>query len=159
MANATVNKATDVADTVYTFCETHVPGSKKNLLNKTKFLYLILLETVPVHRDDFGRRTTLLWQRIKSTVGLPIDYVFQFIHYLLTWFRMLIVSFLLKIKQTNDAVLNQMQRTPLPQRLLIHTGAILEYIIERIRSYDRAERKQQQQQYPRLAPPKQFVSR
>jgi hypothetical protein len=68
---------------------------------------------------------------------------------------MLIVSFLL----TNDAVLNQMQRTPLPQRLLIHTGAILEYIIERIRSYDRAERKQQQQQYPRLAPPKQFVSR
>ena len=28
VANATVNKANNVADTVYTFCETHVPGSK-----------------------------------------------------------------------------------------------------------------------------------
>ena len=34
MATATVNKATNVADTVYTFCETHVPGSKKNFFNK-----------------------------------------------------------------------------------------------------------------------------
>ena len=28
VATATVNKATDVADSVYTFCETHVPGSE-----------------------------------------------------------------------------------------------------------------------------------
>ena len=71
---------------------------------------------------------------------------------------MLIVSFLLKIKQTNDAVLNQTKQTPLLQRFLIHAGASLDYMIGRIRPNDRTETKQQQQ-HPRLAPPKQFVSR
>jgi hypothetical protein len=127
----------NVADTVYKFCETHVPG-----------------KTVPVYRYDFGRRTTLLWERITSAVGLPISY-------LLIWFRMLIVSFLIKIKQTNDGVLNQIQQKPflfvLPQRLLIFTGAILEYITARIRPNDRTETTTQQQ--PRLVQQKQFVSR
>jgi hypothetical protein len=134
VTTATVNKATNVVDTVYTFCETHVPG-----------------KTVPVYRYDFGRRTKLLWERIKSTVGLPVDYV-------LTWFRLLIVSFLIKIKQTNDTVLNQIQQKPflslLPIRLLIFTGAILEYVTARIRPNDRTEIKQ-----TRVLQQKQFVSR
>jgi len=75
---------------------------------------------------------------------------------------MLIVSFLIKIKQTNDGVLNQIQQKPflfvLPQRLLIFTGAILEYITARIRPNDLTETTQQQQQ-PRLVQQKQFVSR
>jgi len=129
---ATVNKANNVVDTVYTFCETHVPG-----------------KTVPVYRYDFGRRTTLLWERIKSTVGLPI-----------IWFQLLIVAFLIKIKQTNDVVLNQIQQKPflslLPQRLLIFFGGILEYITTRIRPNDRTDTKQQQ---PRVVQQKQFVSR
>jgi hypothetical protein len=74
---------------------------------------------------------------------------------------MLIVSFLIKIKQTNDGVLNQIQQKPflfvLPQRLLIFTGAILEYITARIRPNDRTETTTQQQ--PRLVQQKQFVSR
>ncbi|UJR10632.1 hypothetical protein I4U23_014829 [Adineta vaga] len=144
VANATVNKATNVADSVYTFCETHVPG-----------------KTIHVPRRDFGRRTTLLWDRIKSTISCQTDYLYQSITFLLTWYRMLIVSFLLRIKQTNDDVLNKIQRKPflsvLPQRLLIHTGAILEYIIERFRPENRTERKQPQQ--TRLVQQKQFVSR
>jgi hypothetical protein len=73
---------------------------------------------------------------------------------------MLIVSFLLKLKQTNDTVLNKMQRQPLPQRLLIHTGATIEYIISRIRPDDRTETKQQQQsQLTQQKSQQQFVSR
>jgi len=135
VANATVNKATNVADSVYTFCETHVPG-----------------KTAPTYRYDFGRRTTLLWERMTSTIGLPITS-------LLTWFRVLIVSFLLRIKQTNDAVLNQTQQQPvlfvLPQRLLIYTGSILDYLILRVRPNEPTERKQQ----TRSVQQKQFVSR
>lgn len=112
------------------------------------------IETAPVNRYDFGLRTTLLWERIQSTIVLPITYV-------LLWFRMLIVSFLIKIKQTNDAVLNQIQQKPflslLSQRLLIHTGSILDNIIIRIRPNDRKETKQQQQ--TRSVQQKQFVSR
>ena len=110
------------------------------------------LETSPANRDDFGRRTTLLWERLTSTIGLPITY-------LLTWFRVLIVSFLLRIKQTNDAVLNQIQQKPilfvLPQRLLIYTGSTLDYLILRLRSNEQTERKQQ----TRHVQQKQFVSR
>jgi len=136
VATATVNKASNVADSVYTFCETHVPG-----------------KTVSVYRYDFGRRTTLLWERMKSSIGLPIEN-------LLIWFRLLIVSFLMKIKQTNDAVLNRIQKNPffslLTQRLLIFTGAILEYITTRIQPNNRTETKQQQ---PRIVQQKQFISR
>ncbi len=78
--------------------------------------------------------------------------------YVLTWFRLLIVSFLIKIKQTNDTVLNQIQQKPflslLPIRLLIFTGAILEYVTARIRPNDRTEIKQ-----TRVLQQKQFVSR
>ncbi len=75
----------------------------------------------------------------------------------------MIVSFLLKIKQTNDAVLNQIQQKPLlavlPQRLLIYTGAMLDYIAARIQSNEPKETKQQEQQQTRAVQQKQFVSR
>jgi hypothetical protein len=151
VANATVNKATNVADTVYTFCETHVPG-----------------KTVPVHRYDFGRRTTLLWERIKSTVGSFRDYLFQSIQLPLIWFRMSIVFFLLKIKQTNDGVLNKMQNKPflsvLPQRFLIIIGSVLEYMMARIRPDDHTvnelnKTKQQSRLFQKQQQQKQFVSR
>jgi hypothetical protein len=117
------------------------------------------LETSPVHPRDFGRRTTLLWERIKSTVGLQADNLFQSIQFPLIWFRMLIVSSLFQIKQTNDAVLNKIQRKPflsvLPQRLLIRAGAILEYIMARIRPENHTYTKQQSG----VVPSKKFVSR
>jgi hypothetical protein len=73
---------------------------------------------------------------------------------------LLIVSFLIKIKQTNDVVLNQIQQKPLLslllQRLLIYIGSILEYITTRIQPNDRTEIQQQQ---TRLVQQKQFVSR
>ncbi|CAF4327454.1 unnamed protein product, partial [Adineta steineri] len=116
--NATVNKATNVADSVYTFCETHVPG-----------------KTVPVHRRDFGQRTTLLWERIKSIISYQADYMYQSIEFLVTWYRMLIVSFLLKIKQTNDTIINKLNHRSLffvlPHRLLIITGILLECMMAR----------------------------
>jgi hypothetical protein len=147
VASATVNKATDVADTVYTFCERHVPG-----------------KTVPVQRHDFGRRTTLLWSRLKSTVGSLSDNTFQWIQLPVVWFQMSVVSFLLKVKQTNDGVLNKIQQKPflsvLPQRLLISTGAFLEYIMESIRPDDRTvteSNKTKQQSRQKQA--QQFVSR
>jgi hypothetical protein len=72
---------------------------------------------------------------------------------------MLIVSFLFQIKQTNDAVLNKIQQKPflsvLTQRLLIRAGAILEYIMARIRPENHTDIKQQS----RIVPSKQFVSR
>ncbi|CAF1065916.1 unnamed protein product [Adineta steineri] len=140
--NATVNKATNVADSVYTFCETHVPG-----------------KTVPVHRRDFGQRTTLLWERIKSIISYQADYMYQSIEFLVTWYRMLIVSFLLKIKQTNDTILNKLNHRSLffvlPHRLLIITGMLLEYMMTRFRPENRTETKPQS----RSVQQKQFVSR
>jgi hypothetical protein len=65
---------------------------------------------------------------------------------------MLVVFFLLKIKQINDVVLNKIQQKPfltvLPQRLLIIAGAFLEYIVGQIRPDDRtlAELKKTKQQ-------------
>ena len=79
----------------------------------------------------------------------------------MTWFRLLIVLFLSKIKQTNDAVLNQIQQKPflpvLTQRLLIHAGAIIDYLTILIRPNERTETKSQQQ--TRTVQNKQFVSR
>ncbi|CAF3391124.1 unnamed protein product [Rotaria sp. Silwood1] len=144
VATVTVNKATNVADTVYTFCENHVPG-----------------KTVPVDRDDFGRRTTLLWNRLKSTTGSNIDQAFQQIQCLLIWYRMLIVSFLLKIQQTNDVLLHKVQGkrflSILPQRFLIYTSNIVEHIIERIRPDDIRETKERSQLMQQKQ--QQFVSR
>ncbi|CAF3746835.1 unnamed protein product [Adineta steineri] len=140
--NATVNKATNVADSVYTFCETHVPG-----------------KTVPVPRRDFGQRTTLLWERIKSIISYQADYMYQSIEFLVTWYRMLIVSFLLKIKQTNDTIINKLNHRSLffvlPHRLLIITGILLEYMMTRFRPENRTEAKPQS----RSVQQKQFVSR
>ncbi|CAF0946587.1 unnamed protein product [Adineta ricciae] len=144
VANATVNKATNVADSVYTFCETHVPG-----------------KTIPVPRQDFGQRTILLWERIKSTISSQTDFLYRSIVFLLTWYRMFIVSFLLKIKQTNDFVLNKIQRKPFvfifPQRFFIRMGVILEYFVERLRSENSTERKQPSS--TRSVQQKQFASR
>ena len=111
---------------------------------------------MPTDRYDFGRRTTLLWERITSILAFPLLYV-------LTWFRLLLVSFLLKIKQTNDAVLNQMQQKPffaiLPQRLLIYAGGMIDFLTILIRPRERPETKSQQQQTTRTNQNKQFVSR
>lgn len=120
-----------------------------------EFDFCVRLETVPTDRYDFARRTTLLWERITSILTFPLLY-------LLTWFRLLLVSFLLKIKQTNDVVLNQIQQKPffaiLPQRLLIYTGGMIEYLIILLRPCERTETKFQQQQ-TRTVQNKQFISR
>ena len=99
------------------------------------------IETVAASRRDFGRRTTLLWERIRSTVRTLRDDLFQSIHRSLVWVRMLMVFFLLRIKQINDGILKGMQRSPfftaLPQRFLIKTGAMLEFFMALVRPDDR----------------------
>jgi hypothetical protein len=142
VATATVNKASGVADSVFSFCETHVPG---------------------IQRRNSGKSTGLIGFA-SSTVSSLIDQVFQPVQSSLIWVRMLAVFFLLKSKQINDLVLNKLQQkrvlTAAPQRLLIFVGTFLEYFIGRIRPDDRtlAELKKSQQQN-RASQPSYFVNR
>jgi len=127
VATATVNKASGVADSVFSFCETHVPG---------------------VQRHKSGKPPGFVF----ATVGSLFNYVFQSAQSSLVWFRMLVVFSLLKTKQINDLVLNKVQQKPfltaLPQRSLIIAGTFLDYFIGRIRPDDRtlAELKKNKQQ-------------
>lgn len=120
------------------------------------FFFCLILETTHVQRNDFGRRTTFLWERIKSAFAFPILYV-------LTWFRLLIVSFLLKIKQINDAILNRISQksflTFLPQRFLIYTGVVLEYVTGRLRPTEDGQIHTKRSTTSRTVQQKQFVSR
>ncbi|CAF0900057.1 unnamed protein product [Didymodactylos carnosus] len=100
-ANATVNRATDVADTVFTFCETHVPG--KPVFQR------------PVQRKDFGQRSSLLVQRIRDAamviVQFALDSFYSSFHQSLAWFRLLVVFILLKVKTSNEDILTKCQQT------------------------------------------------
>jgi len=127
VASATVNKASGVADSVYSFCESRVPGAqRRNSSGLSGFAF--------------------------STIGSLFNYTFQTVQSSLLWFRMLVVFVLLKTKQVNDVVLNKIQHLPfLPvfsQRLLINAGSLLEYSIGQIRPDDRtlAELKKSKQQ-------------
>lgn len=130
VATATVNKASGVADSVFSFCETHVPG---------------------IQRLNSGK-TTVPNGYVFATVGSLFNYFFQTVQSSLIWFRMLVVFALLKTKQVNDIVLNKFQQKSflpvLPQRFLILAGAFLDYFIGRIRPDDRtlAELKKSKQQ-------------
>ncbi|CAF3319167.1 unnamed protein product [Rotaria socialis] len=132
VASVTVNKVTNVADAVYTFCENHVPG-----------------KTTHIPRDDFCHRTTLLWNRLTSSFDLKIDYVMQSILFFLICYQNLIVSLLLKTKQKHDNFINNIKQRPvlfvLFKRLFIFTGVILDYVIERIETHDKRETKEQSQ--------------
>jgi len=91
VANATMNTATDVADSVFTFCETHGPG--KPVFGN------------PGHRKDFGQRSNLLAQRLQDSFMFFVHYffntIYQTMHQPLAWFRLLMVFVLLKKIKTN----------------------------------------------------------
>jgi hypothetical protein len=142
VATATVNKASGVADSVFSFCETHVTGAQRRYTGKQ----------------------TGLSGFVFSTIGALLNYVFQTVQLSLIWFRMLAVFFLLKTKQINDLLLNKIQRKPFatgPQRLLIIIGTFLEYFIGRIRPDDRtlAELKKSKQQSRSSQSPQYFINR
>jgi len=144
VASVTVNKASGVADSVFSFCETHVPGIQRRNNGKIKGLS----------------------GRAFSSVGSLFNYVFQSVQSKLVWIRMLMVFFLLKTKQINDVVLNKIQQkrflTALPQRLLIIAGSCLEYFISRIKPDDRTLtelKKPKQQPRSNQQPPQYFVNR
>jgi hypothetical protein len=143
VATATVNKASGVADSVFSFCQAHVPG---------------------VQRHTAGKSTGLNGF-VFSTVDSLLNNIFQSVQSSVIWFRMLVVFFLLKTKQINDLVLNKLQQKPfltaLPQRLLIIVAAFLDRFIGQIKPTDRqlAELKKSKQQ-PRLnQQPPFFVNR
>jgi hypothetical protein len=139
VATATVNKASGVADSVFSFCESHVPG---------------------IQRSNSGKSTGLI-----DFVNSLLAPVIQPVQSSVLWFRMLVVYGLLKSKQINDSVLNKLQQkgvlTVLPQRLLIVVGTFLEYFIGRIRPDDRtlAELKKPKQQNRVNTQPSCFVNR
>jgi hypothetical protein len=142
VATATVNKASGVADSVFSFCETHVADAQRRYTGKQ----------------------TGLSGFVFSTIGALLNYVFQTVQLSLIWFRMLAVFFLLKTKQINDLLLNKIQRKPFatgPQRLLIIIGTFLEYFIGRIRPDDRtlAELKKSKQQSRSSQSPQYFINR
>ncbi|CAF0848268.1 unnamed protein product [Adineta steineri] len=130
VASATVNKASGVADSVFSMCGLRAPGYQRRSMDKT---------------TGFMGRTF-------SPISSFYNYVFQSVQSSLIWFRMLVVFFLLKIKQINDIVLHKIQQktflTTLPQRLLILIGGFLDYFVARIRPDDRtlAELKKTKQQ-------------
>ena len=98
-------------------------------------------------------------------MGSLVNYLFESVQSSLVWFRMLVVFFLLKIKQINDLVLNKMPHKPLLtivlQRFLIVSGAFLAFFIERIRPDDRTltELKKTKQQARLSQQPQYFVNR
>jgi len=103
---------------------------------------------------------------VGSTIGSLLQFAFQTTRTSLTWFRMLIIYFLLKSKDINDNLLTKIQRKPfltaLPQRLLILAGTFLELFIVRISPNDRtlAElKKSKQQQYRSNQSSPYFVNR
>lgn len=132
VATATVNKASDVADSV---------------------LSLVQGRDTKTSRGFIGQMFS------------PIGYVFQMVQPTLLWFRMLVVFFLLKLKQINDIILHKIQQktflTTFPQRLLIFTGTFLEYFIGRIRPDDRtlADLKKAKQQTRYSQQPQSYVNR
>jgi len=143
VATATVNKASGVADSVFSFCETHVPG---------------------IQRRNNGK-TTGLNGCVFSTIGSLFNSIYEKITLSSLWFRMLVVFFLLKTKQINDIILNKIQQkqflAALPQRLFIIMGSLLEYVVGRIRPDDRtlAELKKTKQQSRLSHPPQYFINR
>lgn len=136
-----MNKATVVANAVYTFCETHVPGSKENLrmsCDKNSYIdFLFKLDTIPVHCNDFARRTSLLWNRLTSSIRLTVTNVIESVALLLICYRMFVVSFLLKSKAKISNTINAIEQIPFLsiflKRFAIYTDIFFEYIIERIR--------------------------
>ncbi|CAF2788529.1 unnamed protein product [Rotaria sp. Silwood2] len=118
VATATVNKASGVVDSVFSFCETHAP--RMQCCNAGK--------------------TNQLNEYICSTAGSLFNHVFQMVQPPLLWFRMLVASCLLKTKQTNDVLLTKMQQKRfllvLPQRLLILVGSFLENVTRLIMPND-----------------------
>lgn len=141
MASVTVNKATDVADSVYTFCETHVPGSKSKQETNRFDPFSIVTETISVPRHDFARRTTLLWERIRFQFASLRQYVDQSIQSMILWFRLYLVLILARIKQTNDSILKNLPEkgflNVLFQRVFIFIGKTFDYFLHRLRPDDR----------------------
>ena len=114
---------------------------------------MFYLETIVVHHQDFGSRTTLLWMRVKLNITSKMDRLF-------VWCQMLIISFLLKLKQINDDLISKIQEKPLLSvlsRILILHGVTLESLMTHIRPNDHTEMKEQ----PQLIQDKhqQFISR
>jgi len=143
VATATVNKASGVADSVFSFFQAYVPGLQRSATGKSTGLNGLV----------FG------------TVDPLLNYVFQTVQSSLIWFRMLVVFFLFKTKQINDLVLNKVQQqhflTALAQRLLIFVGASLDHIIGQIKptDYQLSELKKSKQQPRFNQQPQYFANR
>ncbi|CAF4345705.1 unnamed protein product [Rotaria socialis] len=118
VATATVNKASGVADSVFSFYEVHVPKIQRPNTNK------IAAAT----------------NQILSTVGSLCSSVCESFQPSLVWLRLWIVQVLVKTKRTNDILLNKIEQKPflnnLPQRLLIAADTFLEHIIGQIKLND-----------------------
>ncbi|CAF5168716.1 unnamed protein product, partial [Rotaria sp. Silwood1] len=75
-----------------------------------------------VDRRNTGKRSSLS-ECMSSTVGSLFHHACESVQPSLLWFRMLVVTCLLKTKQTNDFLLTKMQQQRfllvLPQRVLI----------------------------------------
>ena len=87
-----------------------------------------------------------------SPIGSLYNQVFQTVRSSLLWSRMLVVFFLLKLKQINDIVLRKIPQKPFVtafiQRFFIFAGVFLDYFTARIQLDDRtlAELKKTKQQ-------------
>ncbi|CAF0781690.1 unnamed protein product [Adineta ricciae] len=123
VASATVNKASNVADSVLSLVQGRDTKTSQGVV-----------------------------RRVFSPIGSLYNQVFQTVRSSLLWFRMLVVFFLLKLKQINDIVLRKIPQKPFVtvfvQRFFIFVGIFLDYFIGRIQLDDRtlAELKKTKQQ-------------
>ncbi|CAF2053516.1 unnamed protein product [Rotaria magnacalcarata] len=115
VATATANKASGVADSVFSFYATHVPK---------------------IQRPDTNKIAAATNQ-ILSRIGSLCSSVSESFQPSVVWFRLWIVQVLVKTKETNDILLNKIEQKPflnnLPQRLLIAADTFLENIIGQIK--------------------------
>ncbi|CAF3947236.1 unnamed protein product [Rotaria magnacalcarata] len=115
VATATANKASGVADSVFSFYAAHVPK---------------------IQRPDTNKIAAATNQ-ILSRIGSLCSSVSESFQPSVVWFRLWIVQVLVKTKETNDILLNKIEQKPflnnLPQRLLIAADTFLENIIGQIK--------------------------
>lgn len=117
VASATVNKATGFADSIYTFCGSHVPRIETDKYWNTKRL-----------TGCFSLKSN----RIMSEI-------LELIQGSLTWCRIMMFFLLLRIKRINDNLLINLGRvkgSAFLQRILVTISKILERVAVRVQPDD-----------------------
>lgn len=143
VATATLDKASNAVDSLFSFCESRVPGAQRQTTGK------------PRRSTGYGF----------ATVGSLFTNAYESVQSSFTWARVLVVFILLRIKQINETLLTKFPQIPyvfvLPQRVLIVFGTFLDFCAVRVSPDDRtlSELKKTKQQARYTQPTQYFPNR